>query len=78
MLGTRAIISDSATIKNSTSTTLLNFPNLKKNEKALELFIMLFENRLPKGIIWQSLRHLSKGSLTGDSRFYQAFTLKIQ
>ena len=58
------------------STRILNFFIFRKNESAMELFNMIFENTSPKGSFWQNKINYDILQLSADSRYLWWYVLK--
>ena len=58
------------------STRVLNFFIFRKNESAMELFNMIFENASPKGSFWQNKINYDILRLSADSRYLWSYVLK--
>ena len=58
------------------STRILNFFIFRKNESAMELFNMIFENTSPKGSFWQNKINYDILQLSADSRYLWSYVLK--
>ena len=57
------------------STHILNFFIFRKNESAMELFNMIFENTSPKGSSWQNKINYDILQLSADSRYLWSYVL---
>jgi len=60
-----------------TLATFSNFRIFVENEKTLGLKIMIFENRLPKGILTQNMSKVPQWLLSRDSQCSQAGALEV-
>ena len=58
------------------SARVLNFFIFRKNESAVELFNMIFENTSPKGSFWQNKIDCDILQLSADSRYLWSYVLK--
>ena len=57
------------------STRILNFFIFRRNESAMELFNMIFENTSPKGSFWQNKITCDILHLSADSRYLRSYVL---
>ena len=58
------------------SSRILNFSNFLKNEKAVELLNVIFENSAPKGYFWQNKMKSEISLLSSDSSKFLSPALK--